>query len=515
PALLVADLWLPVTADERLAPELANHALERRDLTMFQVVGRLRPGVTEAGAQAELGAAAQQLEESYGDFNRRQKGKRVQLLAGGRTIPLRKQDLPFFREFFMVLGSLVLLIACANIANMMLARAAGRRREIAVRLAMGASRARLVRQLLTESTLLAAGAVLPAFLLSVWLMHLLSQLRMPLPIPVSFDLSPDWRALVFAFAVTGLTGLLFGIAPARQAARTDLQSVLKEGSNILVRRYRSFSPRNALVLCQMAASLMLLLLTGYMGLGIQSTLGVQEGFDPRNLYLISLDPVRDGYSGPRAAAFFETLLTHLRTLRSIASVCLTDTLPASTDGNPGVRLVDAAGKSEAAKDTWWAKKHIVGRGYFETAGIRILSGRSFQRQDEANDSTAVIVSQTAVRLLWNGADPVGRRIAIANDAASGGFGAWPGTFDLRASVLARETAASKSSGWPPMSRKTSWPARSIRPSISRYARRISRSRRCAASPSWCGRCRGWTPSESYAAKLRPSMPVSPRLTPVA
>src|SRR5690242_4725418 len=177
PSLFVADLWLPLSVDARIAPELADNALERRDLTMFQVVGRLRPGVSESAAEAELDAVAQQLAQSYGEADRDQKGRRVQLLSGGKVLPLRKQDTPFFKEFLLVLGGLVLLIACANVANMMLARAADRRKEIAVRLALGASRTRLIRQLLTESVLIAGGAGAPAVLLSVWVMHLVSKIR--------------------------------------------------------------------------------------------------------------------------------------------------------------------------------------------------------------------------------------------------------------------------------------------------------------------------------------------------
>jgi macrolide transport system ATP-binding/permease protein len=231
PALFAADVWLPATVDARLAPELAGNALERRDLTMFQVVGRLQPGVTEAAAEAELDAVAQQMQQSYGEAARDQKGRRVLLLSAGKVMPIRKQDMPFFREFFLVMGGLVLLIACANVANMMLARAADRRKEIAVRLALGAGRARLVRQLLTESLLVAMGAAVPGFLLCVWCMHLLSQLRMPLPIPIAFDLSPDWRALLFTLALTMVTGMAFGLAPALQATRPSLTPALKEGGN--------------------------------------------------------------------------------------------------------------------------------------------------------------------------------------------------------------------------------------------------------------------------------------------
>lgn len=437
PALFAADLWLPVTADAHLAPELENDALERRDLTMFQVVGRLRPGIADAAAQAELNAAAQQLAEFYGDSDRNQKGPRVLLVGGGKILPLRKQDVPFFREFLLVLGSLLLLIACANIGNMMLARAADRRREIAVRLALGASRARLVRQLLTESVLLALGAAPPAFLFSVWIMHLFSQLKMPLPIPVTFDLTPDWGVLAFTFAVTGLTGVAFGLAPALQATRTDLVSALKECGDARFRKHRALSLRNALVLCQMAASLTLLLITGYLGLGIQGTLGVQEGFDPKDLYLVSLDPVRDGYSAARAADFFEKLLDRVKRLPGVTAVCLTDTLPAATDGNPGVWFSKPGGQSDGgSRNANQARKHIVGRSYFETVGIQIVSGRGFERQDEANDAAAVVVSQEAVRQFWKGEDPVGSRIEIGNRTASGGFGMWPGTIDYRSNVLA-------------------------------------------------------------------------------
>jgi len=435
PSLFVADLWLPVSVDARLAPELADNALERRDLNMFQVVGRLRPGVTEAGAEAELDAVAQQLQQSYGEADRDRKGRRVLLLSGGKVLPLRKQDVPFFKQFFLVMGGLVLLIACANVANMMLARAADRRKEIAVRLALGASRARLIRQLLTESVLLSAGAGVPAFLLCVWLMHLGSKMRMPLPIPVSYDLNPDWRALLFALAATALTGIAFGLAPALRATRTDLTPALKEGGQIQLRRHRRLSLRNVLVLCQMAASLTLLLLTGYMGLGIQSTLGVQAGFNPSNLYLISLDPVRDGYSAERATDFFQKLLDRVKTLPSITAACITDTVPVAMDGNAGVTF-SSPGK-RAARESNWARKHMVGRDYFATAGSPMLAGRDFRKQDEASGATAVIVSQELVREYWKGEDPLGRRIEAGNSGVSAGFAAMPGSIDYRAGVIGK------------------------------------------------------------------------------
>jgi predicted permease len=262
-------------------------------------------------------------------------------------------------------------------------------------------------------------------------------MRLPLPIPVALDLAPDWRVLVFAFAITGLTGVAFGLAPALQATRADLFSGLKESGDARLGKHRALSLRNALVLCQMTASLTLLLMTGYLGLGIQSTLGVQEGFKPENLYLISLDPVRDGYSVARAADFFEKLLDRLRAIPGVTDVCLTDTLPAALDGNPGVRFSTSNAQAGGSRPANWARKHIVGRGYFETAGIQILSGRAFQRSDEANGAAAVIVSEEAVRRFWKGTNPVGRRIELSNSEAAGGFAIWPGTLDYRSSVLAK------------------------------------------------------------------------------
>lgn len=161
PMIFVADLWLPLSAGERVAPELAGNALERRDRTMFHVVGRLRPGVTALRAEAEMDAVARQLMQSYGEEDKTQKGRLVRLTTGGRLVPIREQDLGIFLALPLVLLGLILLIACSNVANMMIARAASRRREIAVRLSLGASRARLVRQLLTESMLVSTSAGVP------------------------------------------------------------------------------------------------------------------------------------------------------------------------------------------------------------------------------------------------------------------------------------------------------------------------------------------------------------------
>ncbi|MBI4873225.1 MAG: ABC transporter permease [Acidobacteria bacterium] len=413
PMVYRADLWLPVSVGGDLAPELAGDVLERRDRAIFQIVGRLQPGVAAASAEAALDAAARQLEREHGDPERDRKNRRVRLLPGGKLLPIRKQDLPLFTSFFVVLGGMILLIASSNVTNMTLARAADRRREIAVRLALGASRVRLIRQLLTESMLVAAGAGGLGFLLASWIMRVASQFSFPYPMPLTFRLEPDGRVLLFTLALTAFTGLVFGLLPALQATRTDLTPALKEGGNLLNLRYRRLSLRNLLMPVQVAGSLALLLITGFLVIGHQRIAGSEVGFEARHLYMLSLDPIRDGYSGPQTTAFFEKLLDRVRSLPSINAASLADSVPMAMIGRPGVSF-SVAGPA-GAKTLHSARRFTVGRDYFETIGIPILRGRGFGPRDEADSSMAAIVSEKLAQECWPGQDPLGRRIELGNE----------------------------------------------------------------------------------------------------
>ncbi len=181
PMIYIADLWLPVSAPASVALELADNALEQHDRAIFHVLGRLRPGVAAARAEAELDAVARQIEQEWADPERNRKGRRVTLFPGGKLVPVRKEGLPFITGFFTLLGGMILLIAASNVTNMTLARALERRKEIAIRLALGASRARLVRQLLTECMLIAAGAGVLGFVMADWLMRLASPRKSSFP----------------------------------------------------------------------------------------------------------------------------------------------------------------------------------------------------------------------------------------------------------------------------------------------------------------------------------------------
>jgi len=429
PSLFPADLWMPLSSGIQVAPELAGGAIDRRDLTMFQMVGRLRPGIATSRAEAVLDSVARAEEHDAGIF-RREGGRTVSLLQGGKVLPVRKQDVPYFRDFFIILSGLVMLIACSNVANMLLARASGRRKEIAVRLALGASRARLVRQLMAENLLVAACAGVLGFFVANVLMRAASRGGMPYPMPVSYDMRLDATAIPFSLALTIFTGLVFGLAPALTATRTDLTPALKEGGNVRLGRFRRISLRNFLMVSQLAGSLTLLLLTGVLSIGIQSSMGVQEGFNPRNLSLISLDPVRDGYRPAQTAAFFDRLLDRVKRLPSVSNACLTDTLPAALNGNRWLEFSEVQ-SGPAASQAGSALRYVVGRDYFETAGIAIVRGRSFRKQDEDDGATSVIVTEALVRQFWKNEDPLGRRITVRAGDVKPGYAIVPGTFDHR------------------------------------------------------------------------------------
>jgi predicted permease len=422
----VADLWLPIGVGAAVAPELAGDVLERHDRAVFQLLGRLKPGVSEAQAEAALDAVARQIEREQDDPNRDKPGRRVQLLPGGKLTPLKKEELPVIAGFFFVLGGVILLIASSNVANMMLARAADRRKEISVRLALGAGRARLVRQLLTESLVLASAAGAMGYAFAWALMRLASQETIPYPVPPVINLEPDGRVVLFTLALTAFTALACGLIPALQTTRPDLTTALKEGGNVQLRRLRRLSLRNTLVVSQVAGSLALLLITGFLVIGHRRMMGGEVGFDAARLYLLSLDPLRDGYTPARAADFFPKLLDRVKRLPSVTAASVADSVPMSMIAKP--RVTFASEGPGGAKTLHSASRFAVGPDFFDTIGITILRGRGLRREDEREGVTAAVVSEKTARECWPGDDALGRRIEIGAEDAAAGFAISGGTF---------------------------------------------------------------------------------------
>jgi predicted permease len=407
PMLSAADLWIPTAAPPNVAPELGR--LRDRQATAFDLIGRLKPGVTPARAEASLEPIARRLEVVYDDPGKDRKERRVTLLPGGRIYPLRDEDATKVLGLPVVLIALVLLMACGNVANMLVARAAGRRREIAVRLSIGGSRARIVRQLVTESLLLAALGGVAGLGVVRWYMAYFGYLRGALPGYMSFDLSLDWRALAFSALLTLASGLVFGLAPAWNATRDDIASSLKSAVPPRLRARRWFSLRNILVTNQVAASMVLLLLTGFIVIGIRRISSGDPGFDYKHLYLLNLDPVRDGYDARRAADYFDKLPQRLARLPGVTAVSVAQTLPLEFTGPEALiaAKVELSGGPKALGDV---RSDRVGTGFFETVGIPLVRGRGFTDRDIADGSAVLVVNETMAQQVWPGQDPVGQML---------------------------------------------------------------------------------------------------------
>lgn len=411
PMLAVADMWIPTTAHTRVAPELRGDVFRSRATRTFQVVGRLRPGITAAGAETALDALARRIEEVNGEPDRFRDGRRITLLPGGRVFPIREQDLPAVSAFPAVLVSLILIVACVNVATMLVARAAARHREIAVRLALGASRGRLVRQLLTESLLLAGlgGAAGLGFV--VWYHSILGRFMAILPSQMHYDWRIDWRAFVAAMMIAGASAVCFGLAPALQATRAEIVPALKGGSIFQLRRHRWFSLRNILVVQQITASLTLLLLTAFIVVGFQRTNSIELGFEPGNLFTVSLDPVRDGYSPEQAAALFANLPDQVRRIRGVRQASLAQSSPLGL--NAGQSMM--ASKTELSSGPQLLQSLVserVGAGFFETLGVPVLRGRTFRETDERDEARVVVVNQTLAQQNWPRQSALGRTLEL-------------------------------------------------------------------------------------------------------
>lgn len=409
PTTAAADVWIPTTAPAGLAPELSR--LDASRAAAVEVIGRLKPGLTVPQAEAALEPLVRAAEQTYNDPAKDAHERRVALLPGGRMFAMRDEDLPKVIGFPLVLVSLVLAMACGNVANMLLARSEVRRREIAVRLSLGAGRGRILRQLLTESLLLAALGALGGLAFARWLLSAINSLQPLMPGYGYFEARFDWRAMAVAVLLAAGSGVLFGLAPARRASRQDIYSGLKPTGGAAGRGRRWINMRNVLVFQQVAASVVLLLLTAFVVVGWQRSTGVDVGYITRNLFLVSLDPIRDGYSPDRAHAFFHALPEQLRRVPGVVGVSVAQTLPLAMSNREAMM---SAKMDFVAGSTSLGRMHVdrVGAMFFDTVGIPVLRGRSFTDRDESADARVIVINDTMARQVWPGDDPIGRSLQL-------------------------------------------------------------------------------------------------------
>ncbi len=413
---LPADIFVPTTAPPALAPELAGDVIHQREAKSFNAILRLAPGVTSTTAEAGLDTITRNLDLETLDPARNAKGRRVIVLPGGKLLPIPRQLLPMMFAFLLLLNGLIVTIVCMNLANMQLARATSRRKEVAIRLSVGASRFRLIRQLLTESVLLSFASGLTGVLLAFWVAAASRHLKLPVPYPIEMDITPDWRVMVIVFAIAVLTGIGFGLAPALAATKADTASALKSAAAEGMRRYRRFGMRNLLVVSQVAGSLSLLLITGFMVLGFNRMNHIDVAFDPSNMYLVSLDPVRDGYSATKAAGLFDGLAERLKRVPGVREVALAEVPPFSPQA--ASFTLTAVGGGAPDQVVSGVAEETIGPNYFAALSERVLDGREFDMRDQRMDRAKtqflpVVINQTAAKAFFGARDPIGRRILDA------------------------------------------------------------------------------------------------------
>jgi predicted permease len=424
PLTAAAEIWISTKASPRLAPELVSDFLHDSGRRSFQLVGRLKPGITASQAEAQLDAIEKQLEQQRTGTNVAAGPARgIRLLPGGQLFPLRKEDLATNFAPAVAIDGLLLLVACANAGTLLLARTAARSREITIRVALGASRRRIIKQLLTESFMLAIPAALVGLALALFMNHQSQKVVLnTFPSHVHLDLSIGWSAIALGFSISVVSAILFGIVPALKASRVNLVSGLKAGNGRFLPGYRWFSSRNALVVVQVASSICVVILAGIVALGFERASKISDfGFEPRNVYSFSIDPLREGYQPERAWDFLESLPGRLQEVPGItdASVALKPPIE-----NVGFRTVaprlasqeDAQPAHVRSGNTNRSLSRVtheyVDSGYFSVLSVRPLSGRVFTPWRAAEEQTAVVVNEALAKEAWGSENPIGRQLEI-------------------------------------------------------------------------------------------------------
>jgi predicted permease len=398
-------LWTPVALHRAVNPGLNP---EERRMHWILGVGRLKPGITPAQANADLAILGQQLAIDYPDANRN-------LLPA--ALPLELVPSPF-RGFaggvsavLMAVVGLVLLIACANVANLLLAKASSRRREVAVRIALGANRRRLVQQMLTESVLIAGIAGAIGLLLSLWAAPLLLSLK-PASLPLVVNVSPDVRVLGFTLLASFATGIVFGLAPALQQSKSNQVDNLKDGA---VHGGSSRSRlRNGLVVGQVTACVVLLVGASLCLRSLLNARSIDPGFDIRHAVAAGLDVSTFGYDETRGRAFYSRLLEQVRAAPGVRSASLTDHLPLGQIVRMQGIEIDGyqAPRAPSGMPALAIDMALVGPDYFEAMGIPVLNGRSFNNADDVNAPPVVMINQQMAERFWPHQNPIGQFVNI-------------------------------------------------------------------------------------------------------
>ena len=391
------ELWTTIAGDASGQEPVTG----QRGAHFLSVIGRLKPGVTQEQAQAELTTIGARLEQQYPDTNTH-KSLRLDSALTALVGDIRP-------ALLILLGAVacVLLIACANVANLLLARATSRHKEMAIRAALGASRMRVIRQLLTESVLLSLVGGGVGLLLAVWWSDLLVALGKD-DIPRAVHVGLDWRVLGFTLGISLITGLIFGLAPAHHSSKSDLVDSLKDGGRGTSEGARRSGIRNLLVVSELAVAVVLLVVAGLLIQSLWRLRNVNSGLQPKNVLTFNLALPEIKYNWERQSQFFIDLKSRLEATPGVQSASTIYPLP--LNGDRFVISFEIEGRPMAPKDHPSGEFFTTGVGYFRTMGIPIIKGRDFDDRDKHGSTPVVIVTETFARQIFPNEDPIGKRI---------------------------------------------------------------------------------------------------------
>jgi predicted permease len=389
--------------------DAARFWTDRASRTLI-VMGRLKPGVSLKQAQTSINVVTERLAEQYPATD---KGVTLRVLPErlARPQPFANNIVPFIAGLFLVLAGLVLLLACMNVANLLLVRATMRQREMAIRAAMGASRARLIRQLLTESIALGILGGIGGLLIGAWASGSIPSLLPSSRLPIRLDFSLDWRVFAYALAAALLTGTLVGVWPAWRAGRADLNTVLHGAGRSDSAGVGRHGLRSILVVAQVAGSLMLLIIAG---LFVRSLLRAQRaymGFDPDNVLNLTLDPKEVGYDDARTKTFYRDLETKVRVLPGVQSASLAFSVPMG-EVSTGSSVYIEGHLLASGQQPPIVVYNRVDAPYFETMRVPILRGRAFRENDDEKAPLVAIVNLSMAKQFWPNEDPIGKRFSL-------------------------------------------------------------------------------------------------------
>jgi len=402
---LRSDFWAPLMMYDQVAH--FGSVNERRD-RWLHTMARLQPGVSLEQAQAAASVLAHQLEETYPGQDREMGMKLLPPYKspwGGQSLLL-----PVLR-ILMVVSFGVLCIVAANVANLLLARASSRQKEMAVRLAMGAGRVQIVRQMMVESLLLALLGGALGVVLANWGTHLFKIFIPHTHLPIGYDYRLDWETLGFTVVLTVLTGLLLGLAPALQAVRANLNDALKEGGRTSSSTPSSHRLRSALVACEIALALLLLVGAGLCIKGAKKSREIDAGFEPSHRLLAGLRLGAHGYTEETGKVFYRQLQQRLEALPGVKHAALASWFPLGFEGGPGTG-VNVPGYQRTPNEDTVVSYSVVSPGYFAAMGVPLRDGRDFRERDDAQSEPVVIINEALAQRFWRGMNPIGRKAII-------------------------------------------------------------------------------------------------------